>query len=163
MFTPTRDEARRFLFDSWAKFRHQQALTPLEKLTVEVLVKHPEYHRVFENAEANSDKEYSPEMGETNPFLHISMHLSIAEQLSIDQPPGIKQFYEALTEKHQDSHAAEHDIMDCLGEMLWQAQRQRTMPNPAHYFACLQGKLGQQDSAELPTLPSDMTGDNQPS
>lgn len=158
MFTPTRDEARRFLFDSWAKFKHLQPLTALEKLTVEVLVKHPEYHRVFENLDAYNDKDYSPEMGETNPFLHISMHLSIAEQLSIDQPPGIKRFHQALTELHKDEHAAEHDIMDCLGEMLWHAQRQRTMPDPAHYFACLQGKLGETDSAELPTLPSDMTG-----
>lgn len=156
MFTPTRDEARRFLFDAWAKFQAQQPLTELEKLTVDILLRHPEYHRIFSQPEAWADKDYLPEFGEINPFLHISMHLSLAEQLGIDQPPGIRQFHQQLAEKHGDVHEAEHDIIDCLGEMLWQAQRQRRMPDPAVYFACLQGKLGQSDSGELPTLPSDM-------
>lgn len=156
MFAPTRDEVRRFLFDAWGKFRAQQTLTPLEKIAVEVLTSHPEYHRVMENPDEYADKDYLPEFGETNPFLHISMHLSIAEQLSIDQPPGIRRFHEALTERYQDPHRAEHEIMDCLAEMLWLAQRQQTMPDPAHYFACLQGKLGERDSEELPSLPDDM-------
>lgn len=156
MFTPSREEARRFLFDAWAKFNAQQALTDLEKLTVDVLLRHPEYHHVFANAAQWAEQDYLPEYGQTNPFLHVSMHLSIAEQLSIDQPPGIRALYEQLCALHQDPHAAEHDIMDCLGEMLWQAQRQQRLPDPAVYFACLHGKLGRSDSAELPTLPEDM-------
>lgn len=156
MFTPTRDEARRFLFDAWSKFQAQQTLTALEKLVVEILLRHPEYQRIFSDAAAYADKDYLPEFGEVNPFLHISMHLSIAEQLSIDQPPGIRQLHQQLSAHHDDVHAAEHDIMDCLGEMLWQAQRQRSLPDPAIYFACLRGKLGQSDSGELPSLPQDM-------
>lgn len=158
MFTPTRDEVRRFLFDAWAKFNSQQALTDLEKLTVDILLRHPEYHHVFGNPEAWAERDYLPEFGETNPFLHVSMHLSIAEQLSIDQPPGVRALFEQLCELHGDAHAAEHDLLDCLGEMLWHAQRQRTLPDPGIYFACLHGKLGRSDSAELPTLPDDMKG-----
>lgn len=157
MFTPSREEARRFLFDAWSKFQSQQTLTDLEKLTVGVLLRHPEYHHVFSNPLHWAERDYLPEFGETNPFLHVSMHLSIAEQLSIDQPPGVRALYQQLCEKHGDEHAAEHDIMDCLGEMLWQAQRQQRLPDPAVYFACLHGKLGTQDSSELPSLPPDMT------
>lgn len=156
MFTPSRDEARRFMFEAWAKFRAAQPLTALEKLTVEILSHHPEYHRLFEQGEAHADRDYPPEAGQTNPFLHIGMHLSIAEQLSIDQPSGIRDFHRRLSEKYGDPHEAEHEIMDCLGEMLWRAQREGRMPDPGVYFACLQGKLGEQDSGELPSLPPDM-------
>src|SRR5688572_1720446 len=100
MFAPTREEVRRFLFDAWAKFKAQQSLTALEKVAVEVISGHPEYHAVLDKPDAFADKDYLPEFGETNPFLHISMHLSIAEQLSIDQPPGIRRFHEALSERY---------------------------------------------------------------
>ncbi|HQR51461.1 MAG TPA: DUF1841 family protein, partial [Methylophilaceae bacterium] len=81
---------------------------------------------------------YFPEMGETNPFLHMSLHLSILEQLSIDQPPGIAVAYQALLKKHGEKHPAQHDLMDCLAETVWRAQRERTAPDSIAYLACIQ-------------------------
>lgn len=88
-------------------------------------------------------QEYFPEMGETNPFLHMSLHLSILEQLSIDQPPGILAAYQALLNKHGDEHPAQHDLMDCLAETIWQAQRDRAAPDGAKYLERLQAVAGQ--------------------
>ena len=153
MFTPSRDEARRFLIDSWRKHRSGTTLGALEELVAQTIAMHPEYWPVFDQPERYAERDYLPEFGETNPFLHVSMHLSIREQLSIDQPQGIRAFYDTLCQHSGDGHRAEHEIMDCLGEMLWQAQRSGSLPDPAIYFACLQAKIGAGDSAALPSLP----------
>ncbi|WP_137936702.1 DUF1841 family protein [Chitinivorax sp. B] len=147
MFNPTRDQARQFLFDTWRKYREQQPLTDLEKITIGILVAHPEYHTMLDQPDRYLDRDYLPEHGNTNPFLHLSMHLAIEEQLSIDQPAGVKALYLKLCEQQQDEHAALHDMMDCLAEMIWHAQRYQTSPDPAIYLGCLRRKLGQQDSA----------------
>lgn len=146
MFNPTRDQARQFFFDTWAKYHAQQPLTDLEKLTLTILAGHPEYHALLDQPERYVDRDYSPEQGDINPFLHLSMHLAIQEQLSIDQPVGIRDLYHQLCVQKQDEHAALHEVMDCLGEMIWHAQRYQTQPDPAIYFACLRGKLGLSDA-----------------
>ncbi|MCB5186977.1 DUF1841 family protein [Methylobacillus caricis] len=140
LFNPSRDQVRQFFFDAWAKFQQHAALTELEKLAVEVMQAHPEYHHVLSTPDTYKDQAYFPEMGETNPFLHMSLHLSILEQVAIDQPPGIKAAYHALWQKYDDAYQAQHDLMDCLAETIWQAQRQGGPPDAEAYIACMQAK-----------------------
>lgn len=140
MFNPTRDQVRDFFFDAWRKFNARQTLTDLEKIAVEHITRHPEYHAILAQPERYQQQDWRPEMGETNPFLHLSMHLSISEQLSIDQPTGVKSRYLALAEKLGDEHAAQHIVMDCLAEMIWQAQRNNQPPDALAYLECLDNK-----------------------
>ena len=142
MFNPSRKEARQFFFDAWRKHRDGQPLTPLESITLDVELMHPEYHAILEDAEKYLDRDYLPELGETNPFLHMSMHLAINEQLSIDQPPGIKSSFDALCVKYGDTHDALHQVMDCLAEMVWHAQKSGVTPDGREYLACLKKKAG---------------------
>lgn len=138
LFDPSREEARNFLFESWRKRRAGELLTPLEDLAAQLIAKHPEYFGVLENPQQHEEKDYSPEQGMTNPFLHLMMHLTIEEQISIDQPPGIRAHFARLTRKSGSEHEAQHRMMECLGEMIWQAQRNHTQPDAAVYFACLE-------------------------
>ena len=138
LFNPSRDEARLFLFESWRKRRAGELLTPLEDLAVQLISKHPEYFAILEDPERHQHQDYSPELGATNPFLHLMMHLTIEEQISIDQPAGIRAHFVRLTQKLESEHEAQHRIMECLSEMIWQAQRNRTQPDAAVYFACLE-------------------------
>ena len=143
MFNPSRDQARDFFFDAWRKYRTgdpTNPLTALEAIAVELIAAHPEYHDVLENRDKYVDRDYAPEAGATNPFLHLSMHLSIREQVSIDQPPGVRAQHLRLSEKLGTPLDAEHAMMDCLGEMIWHAQRHHTAPDPAIYFSCLDKK-----------------------
>ena len=137
MFNPSRDQARQFLFDTWLKYQQRQPLSALETMALEIMLQHPEYHALLNEPERYLARDYLPEQGETNPFLHLSLHLAIAEQLSIDQPPGIAGRYRELLAKTGDPHHALHLVMECLGEMIWQAQRNRSGPDSAVYFACL--------------------------
>lgn len=137
MFNPSRDEVRRFFFDAWHKYREAQPLTGLEGMAVEIALLHPEYHAVLDAPERYLEQEYFPEMGETNPFLHMSLHLSILEQLSIDQPPGIAAAFQALQQRLGDTHEAQHGLMECLAETVWRAQRERMPPNAAAYLECM--------------------------
>lgn len=142
MFNPSRDQARRLFFDTWRKYRAHEALSGMETLVIGVILQHPEYHSMLDKPEQYLERDYAPEQGETNPFLHMSIHLAIEEQLSIDQPVGVKARYQSLLEKTGDAHAAQHEVMDCLAEMIWQAQRNQTPPDPELYLNCLNGKLG---------------------
>lgn len=137
MFNPSRDQARRFFFDAWQKFRDKQPLSDLEAIAFELMQLHPEYHAIFDHPERYADRDWLPEAGETNPFLHLSLHLAIREQVPIDQPLGIAAHYRRLSEKSGSTHDAEHLIMDCLAEMIWQAQRQGGPPDPDIYLNCL--------------------------
>jgi hypothetical protein len=138
LFNPSRDEARNFLFESWRKHRAKELLTPLEDLAAQLIAKHPEYFSVLENPQQYQEKDYSPEQGATNPFLHLMMHLTIEEQISIDQPAGIRAHFVRLTQRFESEHDAQHRMMECLSEMIWQAQRNRTQPDAAVYFTCLE-------------------------
>ena len=138
MFNPSRDEARRFLIDAWKKRREGGPLSALEQIAAAIIALHPEYHALLELPDANLDHDFPPESGSVNPFLHLSLHLAVAEQLAIDQPPGIRAQYERLRHAHGDEHRAQHAVLECLGEVLWNAQRHGTAPDAALYLACLE-------------------------
>ena len=140
MFTPSRDEARRFLVDAWAKYRAGAPLSGLEQKAAALIAMHPEYHGVIENADRHLARDYGPEGGEINPFLHLSLHLAVDEQIGIDQPPGLRAEYERLRAARGDDHAALHEVVECLGETLWQAQRLGAAPDANVYLDCLRRK-----------------------
>lgn len=140
MFNPSRDEARNFFIGVWQKHGSGAPLTDIERTTLAILLDHPEYQQHL--AEDRLDRDWLPEHGETNPFLHWGMHLAIEEQLSVDQPAGIRELFVALRDKFGDAHAAKHEMMDGLAEMIWQAQRNRSAPDPQVYLDVLRKKAG---------------------
>jgi hypothetical protein len=137
MFNPSRDQARRFLIDAWHKRRASLPATPLETLAADIVALHPEYHALLEDGEEALGREWTPEDGATNPFLHLSLHLAVEEQLSIDQPPGLRAAFESRLRRHGERHAALHDVLECLGETIWRAQRDRAPPDGAAYLDCI--------------------------
>jgi hypothetical protein len=137
VFSPSRDEARRFLVDAWAKHRAGEPLSGLEAVAARVIALHPEYHAVLADPQRHAGRDYLPETGEVNPFLHLSLHLAVAEPLAIDQPPGIVGEYQRLCRTLPGEHAALHVLIECLAATLWQAQRQETAPDGAAYLDCL--------------------------
>ena len=137
IFNPTREEVRRFFCDTWQKRSDTQVLTPMEIIAGDWMQEHPEYHDLLSDPEKSLEQDYTPERGETNPFLHLSMHLSITEQISIDQPPGIREIAEKLTKKLGSEHQAQHAIMECLGQMMWEAQREGGQIQPENYLEAL--------------------------
>lgn len=137
MFNPSRDQAREFFFELWAKHLAGRPLTPLESMALAIVLEHPEYHPVLGDPERFRDRTWTPEGGETNPFLHLALHLAIEEQASIDQPPGIRAAVERLA-SHLDSRMeAEHRVMECLSEQIWNAQRHGAAFDNAAYLECL--------------------------
>jgi hypothetical protein len=139
MFNPNRDQARRFFFDTWGKYQRGEPLEGLEQTALGVILLHPEYHALLTDDERNVDRDFSPEGGQLNPFLHLSLHLAIEEQLSIDQPSGLRARYEALV-RRKGQHDALHDVLECLGETLWQAQRTGAAPDENNYLECVERK-----------------------
>src|SRR5689334_14965512 len=127
MFTPSSHDVRRFFCAAYRKHLENAVLDPMEAIAVDWIAEHPEYHPELADAEAAIARDYSVEGGQANPFLHLSMHLSIAEQVSIDQPPGIRAAVAALTLK-RGKHEAHHEVMECLGQMIWTSQRNGTLP-----------------------------------
>jgi len=140
MFNPSRDQVRRFFFDAWAKYRAGQPLAGAEQPALQAILAHPEYHAMLDDPERYLEHDYPPELGKTNPFLHLSMHLALAEQLSIDQPAGVRDRHHRLLERCGDAMRAEHEMMDCLAEMIWQSQRSGVPYDPAGYLECLDRK-----------------------
>ena len=138
MFTPSQHDVRRFFCEAWRKQRAGELLTPLEAIAADWIEAHPEYHAELSDAEAAVAASYAVEDGRTNPFLHLSMHLSISEQVSVDQPRGIKQAFELLAARRGAAHEAQHEVLECLGEMLWESQRSGRPPDGEGYVACVQ-------------------------
>ena len=136
MFNPSRDQVRSFFIDTWRKARAKEVLTPMETIAADIIALHPEYHAVVEDPEA-VHRDFPPEAGQINPFLHLSLHLAVAEQLAIDQPPGIRAEFERIRKARGDEHAALHAVLECLGETMWQAQRLGTGPDAEVYLGCL--------------------------
>ena len=137
IFQPSRDQARRFFIAAWEKSCQGLPQTALETMASDIVALHPEYHALLTQGEAALERDWTPEQGETNPFLHLSLHLAVAEQLSIDQPPGIRAAHAALLKRQGDAHAAAHQILECLGEVMWQAQKNGGGPDAAAYLDCL--------------------------
>jgi hypothetical protein len=138
MFNPSRNEARRFLIDAWKKRREGQPLSALEAIAAAIIAKHPEYQPLLEAPDTSIERDFSPESGDLNPFLHLSLHLAVEEQIAIDQPPGIRAQYERLRLAHGDEHVAQHAVLECLAETVWAAQRHGTPPDAALYLSCLE-------------------------
>lgn len=141
LFGNDRTALRRFYVEAWRKLCADEPLEPLERQVAEVVRQHPEYHALLEDGDALLDRDFTPEQGQTNPFLHMGMHIAIHEQLATGRPAGVIECYHTLVQKYGDTHAAEHRMMECLGEQLWQAQRDGTAPQEQSYLACLR-RLG---------------------
>ena len=138
MFNPSQEDVRRFFCAVYAKSQNAQPMDAIETLAGQWIAEHPQYHADLGDEEAAISRVYAEGSGQTNPFLHLSMHLSISEQCSIDQPRGIRQAVELLTHKRQSLHAAHHEAMDCLGTMLWESQLAGRPPDGQAYIDCLQ-------------------------
>lgn len=137
MFSPSQQDVRRFFCEAHAKQQRGEVLAPMEALAADWIALHPEYHAELADLDAALAASYTVEEGRSNPFLHLSMHLSISEQLAIDQPPGIKQAFELLAAKRGSAHEAQHELMECLGEMIWTSQRSGLPPDGAAYIDCV--------------------------
>ena len=138
MFQPSQADVRRFFCSVYAKALAGQPLEAIETIASLWIDEHPEYHADLANIDAALGAMEQAEDGRTNPFLHLSMHLSISEQCSIDQPRGIRQAVELLTHRRNSLHAAHHEAMDCLGKMIWESQRAGRPPDGDAYIACVQ-------------------------
>ena len=141
MFNPSKDEVRQFFCQAWKKHLEHEILTPLESIAARWMIEHPEYHSLLEDLELAQSTDFSPEQGQTNPFLHLAMHLSISAQIQIDQPTGIRAIAHELAARMDSEHQAQHQIMECLGQVLWQAQRQGTPPDLVAYQEALRRLL----------------------
>ena len=141
MFAPTREESRRFLCEAWRKSRAGEPLTDLERIAALVISQHPEYHALIESPGRALERDFAPGDGGLNPFLHLSLHLAVEEQLAIDQPPGLRSRYERLRARSGAEHEAQHALIECLGETLWHAQRDGTGPDAQRYLDCLDARL----------------------
>jgi hypothetical protein len=138
MFNPSQADVRRFFCSVHAKSRTGQPLDALEILAGQWLAEHPEYEADMADVDAALARAYDGQEGPTNPFLHLSMHLSISEQCSIDQPRGIRQAVELLAARRDSLHEAHHEAMECLGKMLWESQRSGRPPDGDAYIDCVQ-------------------------
>ncbi|MDT7835809.1 DUF1841 family protein [Aquabacterium sp. OR-4] len=134
MFQPSQHDVRRFFCETFRKQREGAPLTPMETLAAGWMAEHPEYHADLADLEAALAAVYSVDDGRTNPFLHLAMHLSISEQCSIDQPSGIRQAVELLAARRNALHEAHHEVMECLGEMIWTSQRSGLPPDGHAYL-----------------------------
>lgn len=133
LYTQNRTQQRQFLGNVWQKFLNKQTLDPLETQLAKVIALHPEYHTLIQDIESD----YFPEQGEINPFLHINLHLSLREQLSINQPSGIKKYYQKILSKVKNPHEAEHQMMDCIAQMIFSSQKNDLPMNHQAYVDCL--------------------------
>lgn len=134
MFNPSSKEIRSFFSSTWAKHLTHESLTPLEQMTLTILQHHPEYLHFLKV----TPEEMTEPSGLENPFLHLSLHLALEEQLQIDQPVGIVSIYQTLCQIEKDEHRARHQIMECLAEVLWTTQREGRALNPNDYATALQ-------------------------
>jgi hypothetical protein len=141
MFNPSRDEARRFFIEAWKKRRDGTPGSPMEAVVADVIEAHPEYHPLYELGEDGLTKEWTPEAGETNPFLHINLHVAVREQVSVDQPQGIRALHMALASRLGDLFEADHRVMDCLAEQIWQNQRNGVAFSNDLYLDCVRKQL----------------------
>ena len=133
MFSQDRKKQREYLADSWQKYIKNRPLELLEEQLVSIIEIHPEYHDLI----GNIDSEYLPEQGKVNPFLHMNLHLALRDQLSINQPKGIKEAYQKLINKHKDAHVVEHLMMECIAEMIYKSQKNNTAMDHEKYLNCI--------------------------
>ena len=136
-----RQDTRAYFFTVWLTMQQKAPLLPLEGQIADVISLHPEYAELVSDPEKNLDQDYSIEKGQSNPFLHMGMHLALREQLGTNRPLGIQELFRQYAEKLGDTHPAEHRMIETLGEILWEAQRMGTAPNEVRYLQLLQERL----------------------
>ena len=140
MFQPSQHDVRRFFCETWRRQREALPLDAMQAQAANWITEHPEYHAELADVNAALAASYAVEDGRTNPFLHLSMHLSISEQLAIDQPIGIRQAVQLLASRLGSLHAAHHQVMECLGEMIWQSQRSGLPPDGPAYIDAVRAR-----------------------
>jgi hypothetical protein len=129
-----RSSLRRMYVEAWRKHRESLPVEPVEDQIIRVIELHPEYWQPLEGDVEELERDYKPEDGKTNPFLHMGLHLAIREQVSTDRPNGIRAIHQLLSQRLGDPHEAEHRMIECLGEALWQAQRAGLPPDENAYL-----------------------------
>jgi len=132
-----RNQMRAYFRTAWKKYTDRIPAEPIETIIGDVISIHPEYHQMLESEHDDLDKDYIPEEGESNPFLHMGMHISLREQCESDRPAGIAGLYKKILMKTKDIHKTEHLIIECLGESLWQAQKNGQLPDENAYLDCI--------------------------
>ena len=140
MFGQNRQQLRQYYHDVWLKSQNNQTLSALESGIAQVIEQHPEYHAMF-NSDSSLEQEYFVENGQTNPYLHMGLHISLHEQITTNRPAGIRAIYPQLQAKYGSAHDAEHQMMECLTESLWLAQRNNQPPSEQDYLTALQALL----------------------
>jgi len=142
MFQPSQHDVRTFFCGTWRKQRDALPLSPLEAQAAGWIDQHPEFHALLADESAALAASYTVDEGRENPFLHLSLHLAVAEQLQVDQPPGIRAAHQRLLRRAGSPHAAAHALLECLGEVIWRSQRDRAPPDPAAYLECIARRAG---------------------
>jgi len=137
MFSNDRNELRQVFFETWDKHQKQLPLTPLQAQLMDIIMLHPEYHALLNDPENLQENDFPEE----NPFLHLSLHLAIREQISTDRPAGINEIHRRLCHTFKDAHLAEHNMMECLGRVLWEAQKTHELPDENSYLEMLKQNL----------------------
>ena len=137
MFFQDRKKQREFLANSWKKYTSNIPLEPLEEQLVSIIEIHPEYQDLI----TNIDSEYFPEQGEINPFLHINLHLALKDQLSLNEPNGVREVHQKLIYHFKDQHMVEHLMMECIAEMIYLSQKNNTAMDQESYLNCIKGLI----------------------
>ncbi|MES2205023.1 MAG: DUF1841 family protein [Pseudomonadota bacterium] len=137
MLEADRQKLRQKYFDVWNRHIEKLPMEPLDLQISDLILAHPEYHTIFSQPDKYLDKDYLPEQGESNPFLHLSLHLGLREQISTNRPAGINAIYENLMSRYQDSHQVEHILMECMMAQLFEAQQKQQMPDEQSYIEAL--------------------------
>jgi len=137
IYSSERDQLRRVWYEAWRKARIGETLTALEQIIATIIHSHPEYHALLEDSPEKLQRDWHNLNGGTNPFLHLSMHLALHESISTNHPLGVREIYTKLVHRSGNSHATEHQMMECLAEVLWNAQRQGNTPDEKNYVDCL--------------------------
>lgn len=138
LFSQNRDELRRMYFDAWHKRRNRMPASPLETQIADAIELHPEYHALFDDPNSALDRDWQPEGGATNPFLHLGLHLAVRDQIATDRPAGLRAAFQAVATRTGDTHRAEHLVIDCLAQALWTAQRSGIAPDEQAYLRAVQ-------------------------
>jgi len=133
-FDPDRDRLRQMYLDAWSRFKAGQPLEPVQAQIAAVVLEHPEYHQFLTEPEGALTREFPPELGQSNPFLHMGLHLAVRDQLATDRPQGIRHAYEGILRRSAAEHDAEHVLLECLAESLWRAHRDNRQPDEALYL-----------------------------
>ncbi len=136
LYSKDRGSMRQVFFSTWEKYKQSRPLQGVEPLLIDIILLHPEYHSILENQDKYLDFDFPPEQGQGNPFLHMSLHMTIEEQLSMDNPAGIRQHFQTL-QQNRDKHDALHVLLECLAEAIWKAQRHESSNLEQDYLACV--------------------------